>query len=244
MLLGLALLGGCVMYSDDDSDDSTVESINDLAFYKCITPLSRAMELTDFFDRYLDIADDASESEALATSYFGEYYSLEDLHSDSFSSDYWGDICLGDEDDEYDVTLSSYWTGKTADYTSYVTGDRSYRIVYDSSNNDGTLPDGYEISAEADVTAADDVFTINSLEIAYTETLPGESLSVYICGGLEDEALRVNICSEGNFYAYPVSGTLYYSSTGSLECSFKVVFSGNGFEIIEDGGTVSTMSYK
>ncbi len=241
IFLMAACLSACTVYNDKDSGVSSEVSINDYICYRCLTPLSRVIELSDFFHNYRNL-DDQTLLDTLGIHFFGEYFSSENFTPESFDQEYWGKIVTGDEEGKYVATVSSYWTGTEAIYNVSVDADGAYTIVYDVDNNDETLDEGYEVVAEAVVNVVDGMYEVEALDIIYSEDSSDKPMEVTVESGSGSEILVIEPCSEGTYTVYPVDGTLYYSVSGYATYSFKVLFYGSYFEVIDEEQIVQTVN--
>ena len=98
----MLLVQGCVMYSDKDEIENAQVDVSDLMYFNYVSPVISMAELADFFDRYQDIRTDRDQAEALARSYFGEYFNPENLFYEEFSvHPYWGKIAVTETDGQY-----------------------------------------------------------------------------------------------------------------------------------------------
>ncbi len=224
-------LAACTVYNDKDSGTGPEVTINDYICNRCVTPLCRIIELTDFFNNYRGL-DDEQKLDSLGAMIFGDYFSAETFGTDSFEQEYWGKIVTTDVEGEYVATLSSYWTGVEAVYSAKVLSDGSYSFVYDASNNDETSDD-YEVTTEAVVNVTDGLYEVESLEIVYSDNDSEKPIELTVDSGSGSEGLIIEPCSEGSYAVYPVDGALYYAVTGYVTLDFKVAFYGSHFEILD-----------
>lgn len=231
-LLSVGAFSGCVMYSDKDEAENPQLDVNDLIYLDCIEPVFRVAELADFFDRYQSIREDRVQAEALGEEYFGDSFDPSELFYEEFTvRSYWGKICRTANAGEYIVyPAGNRWNDMYTDYHVKALGDRSYRIVCDSSDDEGST---YWKSVATEATVrydADNIMHVGNLNTVYREDIEGESVIVEVTSA--DGSLTMPLCREGEFSTYPRSGALQFSISGDVSDVFSVRFHDDVFEII------------
>ncbi len=227
----ISVIGGCDA-EDMDAVEPAGMSLVDEVFFNVVTPFNRAVELADFYYRYLGGHSSESFVSALKTEYFGDGVSLEVNENDGIDVEWWGTAELAEDGDAYIVTLDSHWMGVSLTYNVFVTGSRSYRIEYDSDeNNLLTAEKGYELTFVSDIHIDSHHACADMLRFLYEPVY--EDFEVIVNSGADDEMVVFDLCRDGEFMYYPISGTFYWASGGSDLNNFKIVFYGDYFEVIE-----------
>ncbi len=227
----LSVFAGC-----DPVDMTAVEPAGmgmvDDVFFDVVTPFNRATELADFYFRYLEGRDNDAFVSTLNLEYFGDGVSVEVDGDDGVDVEWWGSVRLSEDGEFYVVTLDPLWMGLSLSYCVYVTDFRSYRIEYNSDeNNLLTAEKGFELSLVADVSVNGHYANADMFRFLY-EPL-NDDLEVTVNAGADDEMVVFDLCRDGEFMYYPVSGTLYWASNGSDLNNLKIVFYGGYFEVVE-----------
>ncbi|MCD8313602.1 MAG: hypothetical protein LUC24_05515, partial [Bacteroidales bacterium] len=192
------------------------------------------VDLTDFYYRYRNIANDEAAVESLKNMYFGETVSMERFgENDGVEVEYWGQIELNGSGREYFARVSPHWMGLDPSYTITVTSGRSYHILYNFADNVNmtVASGGYNVTLEGDVEVEGYHVAVNDLSIEYNETSLARPLQIRVTAGSGDDTVMMNLCQGGEYTFYPVAGVLYYTVSGYITDSFKVVFYGDHFDV-------------
>lgn len=230
-IAALSVFGGC-----DPVDMTAVEpagmSMVDDVFLNVVTPFNRVVELADFYYRYLAGHESDAFVSALELEYFGEGISVEVEEDDGISVEWWGSVRLSEDGGSYVVTIDPLWMGLSPTYSVYVTDSRSYRIEYDSDeNNLLTAEKGFELTLASEVSVNGHSADVDMFRFVYVPVY--EDLEVTVNAGADDEMVVFDLCREGEYMFYPVSGVFYWASNGSDMNNFKIVFYGDYFKVIE-----------
>ncbi len=218
---------------DMDDVEPAGMSLVDEVFFNAVTPFNRAVELIDFYFRFREGRNDNDFVNTLKIEYFGDTVPFTEVGEDGVEVEWWGSVGpAGGEDESYTMTLDSHWMGLSTKYTVTPTASRTYRIEYNYEENAPlTAGKGYTLALWADVHIKDNFAYADMFRFFYEDSV--RELEVGVRAGEGDETVVFNLCRDGAYVNYPVSGVFYWSVSGSDLNNVKIVFYGDYFEVIE-----------
>lgn len=228
----MLLAQGCVMYSDKDEIENAQVDVSDLMYFNYVSPVISMAELADFFDRYQDIRTDRDQAEALARSYFGEYFNPQNLFYEEFAvHPYWGKIAVTETDGQYLVYPSVVRGGIQTVYTVKALGGRCYELSCDAT---GSHDDSWRsLVSESMIRCGDDgLIRVDAMHIVYKENSEGKEVTVEMDSS--DGSMAARMCCDDIYDRYPVSGTLGFNISGYVTDAFVISFHEYGYDIVAE----------
>ncbi len=217
---------------DMDDVEPAGMSLVDEVFFNVVTPFNRAIELTDFYFRFIGGRGDNDFVNTLKIEYFGDAVPFNEVGEDGVEVEWWGTVGPAEEDDCYIMTLDPHWMGLSPTYTINATGWRTYHIEYNYEKNAPlTAGKGYALALGADVHIVGNLAYADMFRFLYEDSV--RELEVRVNAGEGDEMVVFDLCRDGAFVNYPVSGVFYWAVSGSNLRNVKIVFYGDYFEVIE-----------